>query len=361
MASYTDIAPKFNPYIQQLPVEAMAQVGMEKQRRYDEGVQKIQQGIDNVAGISLLRGVDKNYLQTKLNELGSNLKTVAAGDFSNYQLVNSVGGMTNQIAQDKFIQAGAQSSAFYKKQQELIEEDRKKGNVSPSNETVFNDKLNGYLNSGLKNDKGEPVTFNSRYTPYFDVFKHVKEAFDVVKPDGMSFDQVYITGPDGKPKLDKTGAPIYSPVMLRMEKEGIFPEKVKATLEQAFADSRVSQQLQIDGQYAYRSVNPEGLVEKLQTQMDESLTGYNDRLVSLQLDKSLGKDVDKDINSVEEAISKIENTYTDYAKMAGTNPDGLKGMLYQSSLKDRYTTMFGWQKTKTATMDNPGWRANFIC
>ena len=359
MASYTDIAPKFNPYIQQLPVEAMAQVGMEKQRRYDEGVQKIQQGIDNVAGISLLRGVDKNYLQTKLNELGSNLKTVAAGDFSNYQLVNSVGGMTNQIAKDKFIQAGAQSSAFYKKQQELIEEDRKKGSLSPSNETVFNDKLNGYLNSGLKNDKGEPVTFNSKYTPYFDVFKHVKEAFDAVKPDGMSFDQVYITGPDGKPKLDKTGAPIYSPVMLRMEKEGIFPEKVKATLEQAFADSRVSQQLQIDGQYAYRSVNPEGLVEKLQTQMDESLTGYNDRLVSLQLDKSLGKDVDKDINSVEEAISKIENTYTDYAKMAGTNPDGLKGMLYQSSLKDRYTTMFGWQKTKTATMDNPGWRANF--
>ena len=359
MASYTDIAPKFNPYIQQLPVEAMAQVGMEKQKRYDEGVQKIQQGIDNVAGISLLRGVDKNYLQSKLNELGSNLKTVAAGDFSNYQLVNSVGGMTNQIAQDKFVQAGAQSSAFYKKQQELIEEDRKKGILSPSNETVFNDKLNGYLNSGLKNEKGEPVTFSGRYTPYFDVFKHVKEAFDAVKPDEMSFDQVYITGPDGKPKLDASGNPVYSPVMLRMEKEGIFPEKVKAALEQAFADPRVSQQLQIDGQYAYRSVNPEGLVDKLQTQMDQSLTAYNDRLVELQLDKSLGKDVDKDINSVEEAISTIENTYTDYAEMAGTNPDALKGMLYQSSLKDRYTTMFGWQKTKTSTMDNPGWRANF--
>jgi hypothetical protein len=42
MASYTDQIPQFNPYIQQLPVEAMAQVGMEKQRRYDEGLQKIQ-------------------------------------------------------------------------------------------------------------------------------------------------------------------------------------------------------------------------------------------------------------------------------------------------------------------------------
>jgi len=42
MASYTDIIPKFNPYIDQIPVEAMVQVGMEKHRRYEEGVQKVQ-------------------------------------------------------------------------------------------------------------------------------------------------------------------------------------------------------------------------------------------------------------------------------------------------------------------------------
>jgi len=83
MASYTDQIPKFNPYIQQLPIEAMVQVGMEKQRRYDEGLQKIQTNIDNIAGLDVVRDVDKQYLQSKLNDLGSKLKTVAAGDFSN--------------------------------------------------------------------------------------------------------------------------------------------------------------------------------------------------------------------------------------------------------------------------------------
>jgi hypothetical protein len=82
MASFTDIIPQFNPYVQQLPVEAMVQVGMEKQKRYDEGIQKIQSQIDTVAGLDISKPLHKMYLQSKLNELGNNLKTVAAGDFS---------------------------------------------------------------------------------------------------------------------------------------------------------------------------------------------------------------------------------------------------------------------------------------
>jgi hypothetical protein len=100
MASYKDIIPTFNPYIQQEPVEAMMKVGVYKQQRYDEGVKKIQESIDNIAGLDVVREVDKQYLQSKLNQLGGQLSSVAGGDFSNFQLVNSVNGMTNQIAKD---------------------------------------------------------------------------------------------------------------------------------------------------------------------------------------------------------------------------------------------------------------------
>ena len=93
MASYTDAIAQFNPYVQQLPVELMMKVGMQKQAQYDAGVQKIQHYIDNIAGLDIYRNVDKEYLQSKLGELGKNLKTVAAGDFSDQQLVSSVGGL----------------------------------------------------------------------------------------------------------------------------------------------------------------------------------------------------------------------------------------------------------------------------
>jgi len=50
MASYKDITPsKFSPYVPTRPVEAMMRVGMYKQQKFDEGLKKIQDNIDNVA------------------------------------------------------------------------------------------------------------------------------------------------------------------------------------------------------------------------------------------------------------------------------------------------------------------------
>ena len=117
MGSFTDNIPKFNPYIQQLPVEAMVAVGMEKQKRYDEGVQKIQQTIDSVAGLQVTKDSERAYLQSKLNDLTNNLKTFAASDFSDFQLVNSVAGMTKSIASDPIIQTAVSSSM--KRQKEI--------------------------------------------------------------------------------------------------------------------------------------------------------------------------------------------------------------------------------------------------
>src|SRR5690242_18249763 len=115
MASFTDRIPEFNPYVQQLPVEAMVKVGMEKQRRYDEGIQRIQTSIDQIAGMDIARDVDKAYLQSKVNQLGENLKGFMAADFSDYQMVNTVTGMTGQIVKDPNIQNAVMSTAKMRK------------------------------------------------------------------------------------------------------------------------------------------------------------------------------------------------------------------------------------------------------
>ena len=364
MASFTDQIPKFNPYIQQLPVEAMVQVGMEKQKRYDEGVQKIQSQIDNIAGLEVLRPQDKAYLQSRLNELGNNLRTVAAGDFSNFQLVNSVGGMVTQIGKDKIVQAAVQSAARDKQQLAVMEEDRKKGTLTPDNETYYKKQKNAYLNAGLVNDDGSPIVFGGTYVPHFDVFKFAKETFDAVKPDGLTWDQVYVTDGNGKPKIDpKTNQPIYSPVMIRMEKEGIFPERVKATLDQIFSDPRVDQQLSITGQYNYGGMNSAQLRERLASQQEEKLGIYNDKMADLVLKKSLSKDpaaVQTQIDDLQNTIDAIKSNYSDLEAAAANNPDYIRGYLYKDFTRNKYASSFGgWSKTKTQTMDNPGWKANF--
>src|SRR5688572_25788167 len=137
MANFTDRLQPFTPYVEQFPVEAAVNVGRIKQAQYDQGIQKIQSHIDSIAGMDVVRDVDKQYLQSRLNELGGNLRKVAAGDFSNYQLVNSVGGMITKIGKDSNIQNAVSSTLRYKKGLSDMEAARKEGKSSPSNEWDF--------------------------------------------------------------------------------------------------------------------------------------------------------------------------------------------------------------------------------
>lgn len=362
MASFTDAISTFNPYVSQLPIiEEMTKLGMEKQAKYDQGIQKIQGQIDNVAGMDVYRDVDKSVLQSKLNQLGSNLKKVAASDFSNFQLVNSVGGMASQIIKDPTIQAAVSSTANIRQQQKEMEIERKKGTLNPANLLNYQSKLSSYANStDIKDAQGNPVVFSGKYTPYFDVDKFTKETFDAIKPDGLTYEQIYETNPDGSKKLNAKGAPIFSPIITKMEKEGIFPKKVKATLDQIFSDPRVTQQLAITGQYDYRNYTPELLKEKILGEKTKVIGEYNDNVANLLLRKGLTKneqekkDIQEQIDILHTVTDNVNTQYDEYAKVALDNPEAVRGMLHTSDVKLRYTTMYGQIKEKESTLNNPG-------
>jgi hypothetical protein len=263
MASFTDnpqLLTNFNPYVQQLPVDAMREVGMYKQAKYDEGVQKIQTTIDNVAGLDIMNDADKGYLQSKLSELGNNLKTVAAGDFSNFQLVNSTAGMANAIANDKNIQSAVISTSNIRKGQKEIDKARSEGKSSPQNEDFFNTQVNKYLQN---QEVGQ--LFNGRYKQYIDLTdKYNKVAKDVEAVE-YSYDQPYKTNADGSLKYftkDKSGnlvettkdkgQPVLDDAMKTITKKG----KSAQTLFNNFLSSTSEadrEQLAIDAAYHYKN------------------------------------------------------------------------------------------------------------
>jgi len=380
MASYTDTAPQFTPYINQLPSEAMVKVGMYKQQQYDQGVQKIQGQIDNVAGMDLVKDSDKQYLQSKLNELGSRLKIVAAGDFSNQQLVNSVGGMTSQIVKDPTVQNAVSSTAWYRKQAAEMDKAISEGKSSPDNVTNFQKKANVWLNSNTPGEK-----FNASYTPYFDISKFAKEQFDAIKPLGWSSDKIFEYNPDGSYKREKilvkdtngkpvleNGKPKYveggfvlSPYMIREEMNGRLPSEVKATINTIFSDPRVRQQLQITGEYNLAGVNEEGLVALIDRQRDNDVIAYEDLINELNLQKTLEKDdtkkkqIDERIEEVSGKIKDVTETYSQYAQEAMTNPDAIRGKLYSESMTNNLTQMYGGVRKSIKAMDSPGYQMRF--
>jgi hypothetical protein len=328
MASFTDSIPQFNPYVQQLPVEAMVQVGMQKQKQYDEGIQKIQTSIDNIAGLDVARDVDKAYLQSKLNQLGNDLRTVAAGDFSNFQLVNSVSGMTNQIIKDPIVQNAVSSTAKRRKEYEFMEEARKKGELTPENQAYFTTRDSEWTNStDLKQ------SYNARYVPYFDVLKHAKETIDGLKIDNFSFDEIYQKGPDGKYVTDAKGNLVLSPAMTRIKEEGYLPGKLEAAIDQIFNDPRVNQQLTISGEYAYRGVSPDQLAISVTSEANKIKEKYEDKLdelnIQLQLDPN-SDEIKEQILNTELSISKLGENLAQTGEILSSNPNAIRASLYKN-------------------------------
>jgi hypothetical protein len=310
MASYTDVVPQFTPYIAQLPVEAMAKVGMQKQAQYDQGVQKIQNYIDNVAGLSVSRGVDSQYLDSKLNELGGKLKIVAGGDFSNQQLVNSVSGMAGQIIKDPNIQAAVYSTASIKKQEEIMNKARQKGELAVENEDLYNTERNKYLNS---TELG--AQFDGKYIPYTDVYKILKDVAADVGIDENIVQQLFETDGKGNPILrpvkqaDGTfkDQPTINPVMAEQHLKGKSPEKIYQAFENALTPN-ARRQLAITGIYQNKSLTPEQLVPKAAVKYNQHIEQTKSEIEQIRMALYNEENGDnKDLTKIQDLAEAYQN------------------------------------------------------
>lgn len=353
MASFSDSAvldklTTFKPYVQELPIDAMVKVGMYKQEQYNQGIQKIQTAIDNIAGLDIAKDSDKAYLQSKVNELGNNLKFVAAGDFSDFQLVNSVNGMTNQLVKDPNVQNAVTATAKLRKEQAFMEEQRKAGKSSPANEWDFNSKASSWLNSS---EIGE--SFSGRYTPFTDVQKKYLEVLKGLHSDLKEQDIPYVIE-NGKVNYNKTAA-----AMQRISKETVSKEKIENALRASLTPVEL-EQLSIDGRYTFKDATPEQLatqatkkyslgIEKNNEKIKE-LTGFANLNTSRPAlrDKAL-----KIVEELEENNKQLNEQLAEENEYALSNPENAKILLYKNSSIEQFATANAWEHNKENVMTNP--------
>lgn len=369
MASFTDAISQFNPYVAQLPVEAMKEVGMYKQAKYEEGVQKIQGQIDKVAGLDIYKPLHKQYLQSKLNELGSKLKNVAAGDFSNFQLVNSVGGMATQIGRDSTIQNAVASTQRIRKEQENIQVAQKAGKSSINNEEYFNDGLNKWLTDGNLN-----TTFNNEYIEYTDIDKKLRELGSKLKEDELGIENPYMRNDQGQnlyfsvdPKTKKTsvstdpskGERKLDLDMLSVKVKGLPAQKILNNFYDSL-DANDLRQMKINSWAHYRGAGPEHFKSNIETTyrnkkeildqqkidlgvkiQDPTITGVAKTKLQNELanvnsmieDKTLEKEMAEDLLELQNPKNLEDFKYKTYTQNYLTNL--ARDMSYRSYIQER--------------------------
>jgi hypothetical protein len=333
MASFTDQISQFNPYVSQLPIDAMVKVGMYKQQQYDQGVQKVQSYIDNVAGLDVYRDVDKTYLQSRLNDLGGKIKTVAAGDFSNQQLVNSVGGMASEIIKDEGIQNAVYSTANLKKQMQNIEASKAKGQWGVENEDLFNKQLSAYAKSTNLKDR-----FSSKYIPYTDVYKKLEDVAAKVGVDKSVIPDLWNRNEDGSYALDAKGNRSWNNIMLTKTIGGKGADKILTAFKAALTPQDY-QQLSITGRYVNGGKNNEQLAQEITNNYSTQKEFAEGKLedIKLQLfeeESKNKKDVDKiaQLNQKRDyysnSLSSIDKAVKGQLENLERDPDAVRASLY---------------------------------
>jgi hypothetical protein len=358
-------------------------VGMQKQAQYDQGVQKIQQSIDNVAGLDVYSNVDKQHLESKMNELGNKLKTVAAGDFSNQQLVNSTAGMTSSIIKDPIIQAAVQSTAHIKSQFEKIKELEKKGLTDKNNDDYFADRLNTYANrTDLTDAKGNPITFGEDYVQHTDFSKALKEELVGAGLDEDTIQEILETDPvtkqpkiyrvpimdkDGKKQaVDKMGKPLFEEKVKyadvkTVEKIATNRAAVEAGIRNVFRRGDVKKQLEIDGWANYRNTDVETLFNPLIEKHEELDALFDQEKLSLTNLASAENISPEEKAFFEERIKQLDSNKAESEKEFGSiyefaqkNPEAFKQNYYENSVKSDLMKEFLKENVSKTFETNPG-------
>lgn len=340
MASYTDILPEFKEYVPKYPLELIAQVGAQKQQKYEENVQKIQGQIDQVAGLDIYKDIDRNYLQSKLNELGNNMTMFAAGDFSNFQLVNSVSGMTKQLVRDPNIQNAVESTRKIRNEQKFMEEERKKGTLHRNNEIYFNDEIGRYLSSNAVGEK-----FNGRYQPYTDYqkkWRDIKKELDI-KEDTSDLPFVM---KDGKVVIGANGKPIVNDYMVRETFKGIDPNRLKQAIMSSMDDNDF-RQMQIDSYVQYKGYTPDMLAEIAKDKFESNEKPLIQTIDRLNLLKNQASGDQKRLDAINKQLaqynSRLENDRVEFEeslKNLYANPEEFKNKIFRMDSINQFANSF---------------------
>jgi hypothetical protein len=342
MASYKDSPNiQFSPYVQTIPVEAMAKVGMYKQQRYDQGVEKIQKSIDNIAGLDIVRPEDKQYLQSKLNALGSQLSSVAGGDFSNFSLVNSVNGMTNQIIKDPGVMNAVSNTTRYKKDLAVIDKHQQEGKWSPSNQADFQKNVNKWFQGG------QDATYNANVSPYVDV---TKDATDIIKALGVKE-----TGRDVA--FNEKGQLVDA--ITRVRVKGISKERIASALKTGLSP-QAYRQLSIDGQYKYSNKSAEQYINDVNSSYQSTFTKASqerDRLVTLKNSSASPSEQQKlqgEIDQMDSSIESLKSEYDTISQGFSTGDvEGSQSQLYTMDWIQNTSNAYATQSVIESYQTNP--------
>ncbi|NLR60676.1 hypothetical protein HGH93_21380 [Chitinophaga polysaccharea] len=359
MANFLEQPRQFNPYIQQIPLDIYATVGMQRQQQYDAGVQKVGGIINSLSGLNVARQVDADYLEGRVLELTSKVNKVASADWSNQALVGQVGKLASVISSDEIVKNAVIGTQRYLKDEADIAAAKTNGKWAPENEWILRREMASWMNAPQAG-----VSYQSSgYKPYVDVSAQVIKAWKDVNPDSTL--------------VQKPNGDFYAYQVINNEKVGtdgrtlvetsikeLRPDEIASQINALLTGSQ-REQLAISGLYQNRNINDPDSINKMVDDHFRKTEDYYQKLLDnekLELSLQAGdskrvKIINDRISEIEKKRQQLDDNKKQIANSATSNPDGVKSSLYYESWLNGVSGMIGYSQNSTKIVDNPSYKA----
>lgn len=259
MANYLSRPHTYGNPIPQYDFSLLAKGLQYKQQQVDLNTEKIQNEIDQLANIDLIRDVDKQYFSEKLNAAVSQINSMQGANWSSASMPTMIRGQLRSVIDDKVVNA-AMSTKSIRAAQSQIEQAKKDKVYATQNEYVAFLGMDEYL----ANPEAGVKYSAAGYTPYHDYNEEMKPYLENLQKYAPGVKKMYR---DGEGYFVTEDNKILSPEQVRSVAQGLLSQKART-------------QLQIDGVYNYTrgenaSILPEQFGAYKKRQFD-----YMDRIIS---------------------------------------------------------------------------------
>lgn len=188
--SYLSQPVQSSPYVAPLDLNLMAKVLSVKQGQFDANAQKVQSQVDTIASTDLMRGVDKDYVNSKLNTIVNNINGLGGVDLSNTNISNQISGYASSVYNDDKVISAISSTkrarALMSSYDKMKSDPKLMKYYSESNEYMDNKHLNEWMKDPNAGSSYSGPSTATRYTDYNADFQKMmkdvkaREGVDVV-------------------------------------------------------------------------------------------------------------------------------------------------------------------------------------
>jgi hypothetical protein len=181
--SYRSKTIQSSPYVLPVDLNLFGKVMSYKQGQYDQGTAAIQGGIDKLGSLDVMKGTDREYLNSKINTLVNQVNGIE-GDLSDRNTLNQIEGLGSDIYTDDKVINALSSTASVRNLMKTY--DTYKSNpklsklYSPVNEAYDMSKVSDWMNDGQVGSTYHGASTATPYVPYRE--NHLK-AFEKIKAD----------------------------------------------------------------------------------------------------------------------------------------------------------------------------------